>query len=227
MSGKAEELYKNKIRLIYEYNRKSPLFARIAGWELENSNYSSAIEILEEGLREYPDFPTPYFLLGKTYCKIGEYGKALKCYKKGSELIHYRETYHFYIKELESLKNLKTPPELRNTKLPEEKKDKFKKETASDFEDNLDELAEKISRAKIPSVQTSLPEKEGKKYISGENNESPMIVSETLAKIYIAQGEFDEALNVYEKLGRKDPAKKEYYSQKISELNLKKKESGN
>ena len=45
-----------------------------------------------------------------------------------------------------------------------------------------------------------------------------MFVSETLAKIYVTQGEFREAIEVYQKLVKKTPSKQEYYLQKISEL---------
>jgi len=221
LPAKAEDLYKNKIRLIYEYNRKSPFFARIANWELENNNYEIAIEILEIGLRENPDFPTPYFILGKAYSKMGEYSKALKCYRKGSELIHSKETYQFYLRELESLKSLKTPPEFRTMQVLEEITKKTFSEKSSrpgEIEDNLDELAEKISQAKIPVIQE---ERSSSQYIPNENSESSMIVSETLAKIYLAQGEIQEAIMVYEKLSKKEPARKDYFSQKISELKSK------
>jgi len=223
---KAEENYKNKIRLIYEFNRKSPLFARIASWELENNNYDSAIEILEAGLREYPDFPTPYFLLGKAYTKKNDFAKALKCYKRGSELIHSRDTYHYYLKELESYKNLKTPPEFRNLDYTVEKKEIIQPEPGSKLEDNLNELAEKISKAKIPVQPSPVKEEKKSSFFKDENTGGIMIVSETLAKIYVAQGEYDEAINVYEKLAERNPSKEEYFSQKISELKLKRKESG-
>ncbi|HSP89120.1 MAG TPA: tetratricopeptide repeat protein, partial [Ignavibacteriaceae bacterium] len=217
MPVKAEDLYKNKIRLIYEYNRKSPLFARIANWELENNNSETAIEIIENGLRENPEFPTPYFILGKAYSKTGDYNKALKCFKKGSELIHSKETYQFYLRELESLKNLKTPSDFYTSQVPEVKKEKINEGTSSNFEDNLDELAEKISKAKIAVIKE---EKSSSQYVSEESasgGESSMIVSETLAKIYIAQGEIKEAITVYEKLKKKEPSRENYFSQKISE----------
>jgi tetratricopeptide (TPR) repeat protein len=217
LSVKTEDLYKNKIRLIYEYNSKSPLFARIAAWELENKNYEGAIDILENGLREFPDFPTPYFLLGKTYCKTGEFDKAFKCYKKGGDLIHSKETYHYYLRELESIKKLKTPTEMHSIKPSEEDIVKKDIKESSDFEDNLDELAEKISRARMPAAE----EKGSPQYIPVENSDSTLIVSETLAKIYLAQGEVQEAIAVYEKLARKDPARKDYFSNKISELRSK------
>ncbi|MDO8549186.1 MAG: tetratricopeptide repeat protein, partial [Ignavibacteria bacterium] len=207
------------------YNKKSPVFARIANWELENNNYETAIEILETGLRENPDFPTPYFILGKAYSKMGEYSKALKCYRKGSELIHSKETYQFYLCELESLKNLKTPSEFRTMQFQEERTEKtFREEKSSrpgGIEDNLDELAEKIALAKIPVIQD---EKSSSQYIPNESalgGESSMIVSETLAKIYLVQGEIQEAIMVYEKLRKKEPARENYFSQKISELKSK------
>ncbi|OGU75805.1 MAG: hypothetical protein A2V93_06195 [Ignavibacteria bacterium RBG_16_34_14] len=224
MPAKAEDLYKNKIRLIHEYNRKSPLFARVANWELENNNYETAIEILEAGLKENPDFPTPYFILGKAYSKMGDYSKALKCYKKGSQLIHSKETYEFYLRELESLKNLKTPPEFRTMRIPEKNEKSLNEKRSSNTggtEDNLDELAEKISHARIPVIDE---EKSSVQYVPNEarfSGESSMIVSETLAKIYLTQGEIQEAINVYEKLKKKEPAREDYFSQRIVELKSK------
>lgn len=223
MPAKAEDLYKNKIRLIYEYNRKSPVFARIANWELENNNFETAIEIIEEGLRENPDYPTPYFILGKVYSKMGNYSNAVKCYKKGSALIHSKDSYQFYLHELESLKNLKTSSEFHTMHIPGERKGtKLSEETTANLEDNLDELAEKISRAKIQAVNKE--EKDPKQYEFNEfslSEENSMIVSETLAKIYLSQGEIKEAISVYEKLKKKEPAREDYFSQKISELKSK------
>jgi tetratricopeptide (TPR) repeat protein len=221
--SKAEDLYKNKIKLIYEYNRESPLFARIANWELENNNLETAIEILEGGLRENPDFPTPYFILGKAYSKMSEFSKALKCYKKGSELIHSKETYQFYLRELESLKNLKTPPELRTIPIYDERKEKKaeEKKSSSEIKNDLDMLAEKISNAKITVVQEDKNFNKNSPDESSFAGESSLIVSETLAKIYLAQGEIQEAISIYEKLKKKEPAKKDYFSQRIDELKSK------
>jgi tetratricopeptide (TPR) repeat protein len=218
---RSKEEFKNKVRLIYEYDRKSPLFARIANWELDNNNTSSAIEILEQGLREYPDYPTPYFILGKAYILTGEYVKALKCYKKGSELIHSNETYEYYAKVVENMKRQGTPFELRGIGFPDELHESLNREGESKnflIEENLGELAERISQAKIPVTGE---ENKPAEYEMKDFSDNSLIVSETLAKIYITQGEVGEAVSVYEKLKIKNPEKADYYSQKISELKEK------
>ena len=87
MNGSLEAL-NQKISLIYEYNNKSPLFARLAGIEIEKNNLDSAIDILAEGLKNYPEFSVAYFLLGKIHTLKGNYSQALSFIKKGSELIH-------------------------------------------------------------------------------------------------------------------------------------------
>ena len=107
---------------------------------------------------------------------------------------------------------------LQNT---EEKKKQFSglgDERSSGFEDNLDELAEKISHAKIP---VTAEENKTTDFEINDFSDSSLIVSETLAKIYIAQGELQEAIAVYEKLSQKNPGKEEYFSQKITELKSK------
>ncbi len=93
----------------------------------------------------------------------------------------------------------------------------FEKDNNSNFtvDKSLDELAKKISRAKIPEISSDLimPETD---FV--ELPEESMIVSETLAKIYLAQGEYNEAVKVYQKLCVKNPDKKEYYDKKIKEI---------
>lgn len=217
---KSEDLYKNKIKLIYEYNRKSPLFVRIASWELEENNIDAAIEILIDGLSGNPEYPTSYFILGKAYSAKGDYSKALNFYRKGSALIHSQETYQYYTREIESLKKLRTSSEDSAGNMAKINPDNKVIESGvqSSFEDNLGELAKKISGAKIPAMSEANDDKIN---YDEEPVESGMIVSETLAKIFITQGETKEAINIYKKLIKKEPAKENYYSRKIAELELK------
>lgn len=254
------EIFNDKVSLIYEYDKSSPLFVRKANSEITKNNVDEAIDILLNGIRNYSDYPTAYIILGKAYTLKGLFKDAEEAYKKGSALIYSDSTYDFYMKEIEYSKtdklifnsdrgsaflmsnnnlnenyqfteigdyNESITNESNNIiidKFDEEKvnKDKLKNEhkdtTNSDniFEENLDELASEISSAKMPEIDNSkINNVSTKEFV---NDDDPMIVSETLAKIYEAQNEYSEAIKVYEKLMIKHPDKKEEYTNKIISL---------
>ena len=233
MDKSTEQILSKKINLIYEYNNNSPLFVRIASKELEQNNILQAFQILEKGLKLYPNHPVAYFLLGKTFALKGKINKALEYFKKGSELIQSKETYDYYVKEIESIKkqqmlfeesrgNIFTPDLGDNSFTSNESEVTDNHEPAEKsntaIEDNLDKLAKEVSKAKISALTDSeFKETLHVNKISGDN----LIISETLAKIYVAQEEYDEAIKVYEKLIKKEPAKQEYYSAKINEIRSK------
>jgi tetratricopeptide (TPR) repeat protein len=221
----SSELFRDRISSIYEYDKKSPLFVRVANWEIEDNNTEKAIEILNEGLKEYPDYAAAHFVLGKAYSFIGEYAKALKSFKTGSELIHSSKSYDYYLRELENIKKQQSLPGANSYSssftsdkpdAKQENKDLLLKEDNNlTVDDRLGELAQEISQAKMFDVSNEVKtDNSTLRYFS----EDSLIVSETLAKIYIAQGEFKEAVDVFEKLKKKHPEKKDYYSQKISEI---------
>ncbi len=227
------EIFNDKVSLIFEYDKSSPLFVRQANTEIDNNNVERAIEILVDGLKLYPDYPTAYILYSKALSLVGEYGKALHQIKIASELLHSRGTYEHYLKEIENMKKRSSlfATSRGSTFIPE--LNHFEKETEPEFfekeyernlsekdeqvniDDRLGELADEISSARIsePSVEIDEDETEPEPGYSGS------IISETLAKIYAAQGEYTEAIKVYEKLMLKTPSKKEDYIQKIRELN--------
>jgi hypothetical protein len=150
----------------------------------------------------------------------------LKSFKKGSELIQSPKSYDYYLRELEIKKHQtlsdKNKLSTATTGKPDTKleaKDIFLEEDRKlSVDDRLGELANEISQAKIPEMPDEVKtDSSSLKYFS----ENSLIVSETLAKIYIAQGEFKEAIGVYEKLKKKHPEKKDYYSEKINEVKSK------
>ncbi|MFO7447037.1 MAG: tetratricopeptide repeat protein [Ignavibacteriaceae bacterium] len=235
MAKTSTEIFNDKVSLIYEYNKKSPLFLRMANTEIENNNVERAIEILNNGINQYPDFAAAHLLLGKALTLVGNYSEALKSVRTGSDLIHSQSTYEHYLKEIEIIRRQRAMfrttnrsafmneddlPGINKPLLPdndEEKQSLAKSEiteTKSSVDERLGQLAQEISSAKIPEISKEAPAQNFDEDFSGES----MIVSETLAKIYIAQGEYKEAVEVYEKLKRKSPHQVEYYNQKIAEL---------
>jgi tetratricopeptide (TPR) repeat protein len=227
----AEEIFSEKVSLIYEYDKASPLFVRVANTEIEKNNIDKAVGILQNGIKNYPDYAVAYFILGKAFTLIGNYSQALLTIKKGSELIRSKKSYDYYLKEIENIKKQRSLFESRsrnafmlndeeldfenNVDLFEEDKHTDEDKTKRfSFDDRLDQLAKEISSAKIPEASGDSFREE----LDSSLPEEHMIVSETLAKIYITQGEYKEAIEVYKKLSAKNPQKKEYYAQRIEEL---------
>ena len=208
----------------------------MANAELAGNNVDSAVKILQSGLRIFPDYPVAYLLLGKTYALMGGYEKATECFKRGREILGSHKTYNFYLKEIDSIKKRRSlfksttgnvfPSSAKGPSKPrdegslfhQEKKSKSVQELTSSIDEKLSQLAKEISKAKISTTNQS-----GKKetdFLDQLTNDS-MLVSETLAKIYLAQNEYNEAIKVYEKLIKKDSAKYDYYTGKIKEIHTK------
>ena len=228
-----DKIFSKKVSLIYEYNRNSPLFVKITDSLIEDNNVDEAVEILRAGLKTYPEHPVAYLLLGKAFAKMGSYGKALESFKKGSDIIQSDETYSYYVNELEKVKKQRSlfeasrgnsffnsseilqksanAPELFNAK----SETKQEKELTNTIDERLEELADQISKVKLSDPTGSTTTHADFKGIISQDS---MIVSETLAKIYVAQNEYDEAIKVYEKLIKKEPSRYEHYTEKIKEI---------
>ena len=232
MAKSAAEIINDKVSLIYEYNNQSPLFVRMANTDIENNNIDQEILILEDGTKIYPQYAAAYLLLGKANILLGNYSNAFKYIKKGSDLIHSKKTYDFYLKELENVKKQRSLflGSSRNVFLPDDEsslnpndnivhEDELLRNepghSLRSVDDSLEQIAKEISTAKIPEMRESeiLPDE-----LLDDSFGSNLIVSETLAKIYTTQGELTEAIEVYKKLIIKNPQKEEYYLQRIEEL---------
>lgn len=232
--------FDEKVSLICEYNPHSPLFIRLANVEIQNNNIDVALEILNEGIKFYPLFAVAHILLGKAFSLKGKYNEALTAYKTGCQLIHSEKSYEFYKQELELFLNSsfkgKSEDYLSNTNSSSNKLDDKEISVANNknilsnisIDDNLFEIAERISKAKIEVDEsfnnkldtTNQNSSDETLFDIGESKEK-LFASETLAKIYIAQGEFHEAIKTYLHLIEKNPLKKNYYQNKIDELKRK------
>jgi tetratricopeptide (TPR) repeat protein len=226
----AKNIFDEKVSLIYEYNKKSPLFVREANTEIFANNVEKAVEILHQGLQLFPDYPTAHIVLAKALTMLGKYDEALSSYKRGCGLINSEASYLFFVEEVASNQKQRSafgkiprPPFTFEQDFQDEKEsfslDKsrlLKKENV--FEDRLGEIAKKISAVKIqPPPNSWEKEEESERDFPSEVK----IASETLAKIYVAQGEFQEAIEMYRRLIQKSPLKEEYYLVRIAELQTK------
>ena len=224
MNGSLEAL-NQKISLIYEYNNKSPLFARLAGIEIEKNNLDRAIDILTEGLKNYPEFSVVYFLLGKIHTLKGNYSQALSFIKKGSELIHSPKSFDYYFNEIDEIKkqrsffNISRWAEYGNDNNPANPDTNQSKNYRTITDETTEETLAKLTK-ELEGASQSI--KEAREKIEEnrlkENLSSDLIASETLAKIYTNQNEIQAAISVYKKLIMKNPEKEIYFNSKIEEL---------
>ncbi len=207
--------FDEKAELIYEFDKSSPLFVRRANKEIELNNLDESISILQSGLDTFPEYPTAHILLGRALSLKGLYNQALKHYHFAAEIIDSEKSYNSFLKEIESYKKMRSPfsQSKRATHVEESVPLQTDENSELDESDDLAELARKISNAKIEVVEEDL-------YDTGHSSDEDdnHIVSETLAKIYTAQGKLTEAVSVYRLLILKFPRRKSEFSAVIKEL---------
>lgn len=219
MFKSSSEIFNEKVSLIYEYNKQTPLFVRMANIHLEKNNPQEALIILNAGLIHYPDHPVAIFLIAKAHTALGNYSQAIKFLKKGSELIHSPKTYEFYLREIEAIKKQKIFYDVDRTSGNETSLSEKEKDLTSVFlTDTVKKIAEELKEAEEVLIN---PDKENFESQTFNLIDNSLILSETLAKIYINQREYQEAIRIYEKLKIKIPEKSHYFDSKIDELKLK------
>ena len=177
-----------KAQIISSLGEETNLTLRLAAKKYEDQNYSESAELLERFLEKFPANIPAQILLSKTYAQLGKYHQAVQHLKSATETIHSPSTFDFYLKEIEAIQ--------RGEKI------------------GFTEDSSKPVELKIPDETT-----EGNFAQSSEaKTYEHSLVSETLAKIYISQGEFKEAISIYEKLIERKPEHKEKYLHSIEEL---------
>ena len=212
-----------KAKLIYDRNNNSPLFLKTADTCLNRNEIQNAILILEEGLKIFPEHPLAFILLGKANFMLGNIDIADSFIKRASELLDSRRTYTHYKKEFKLPDKPVSPFDSSrgnvfiNSFVDD---DTLKNESkfvniSKSIDNRLSELADEVMKAKIDRNENfSIPEIESETILP----EKTKLASETLANIYLSQGEKNEAIKIFEILINRQPEKKEYYLGKISEI---------
>lgn len=214
MNSLDKNLTEEKIKLVYEFNNTSPLFARVASNIINQGNILEAISILEDGLKKYPDYPSAIFILALANAYSGNEEEARSLVRKGADIIQSFEVLDFYLDRVTSI--IKERNSLTKTKQID-----FE-ETPNDIvesklEDDLETLALKLTGARI----NYKPEENVVPAVEIEEFKGQKIASETLAEIYLSQNNFQEALNVYKELIKKNPDKADDYILKVAEIQNK------
>ena len=217
--------FENKINFLSSFKKETPLFLRTAQNYILQNDYQNAIVILKKGLKKFPEHPVAHILLGKAFLLDRNLELADSNFKIAADLVHSKKTYEYYLNEVNSAnrftvnregfsKNKSNPIDLQDhhtgTANPQEKSEEPKT-----VEDRLEQLAEMLSSAKIQRINEDVIQKSDIFYGIPERSK---IVSETLAEIYLSQGERGEAIKVYERLIKKNPSKEGYYLEKIKQI---------
>jgi len=214
-----------RAKLIYERDNNSPLFLRIADSYLRSNNPEIAISILEDGLKNFPDHPLAFILMGKANVLLSEIEIAEFFFKKSSELLNTNRTYSYYKKEYNLPDKQLSPFDSSRGSvfIKSEKEDlMIIEELISDkpqpVEDRLSQIANELMNRKLERTDNISFED------SNQNQYTPdksKLATETLANIYLSQGQNSEAIRIYELLSNRNPEKKVYYLDKIREIQSK------
>ena len=213
--------FENKINFLSSFKKETPLFLRTAQNYILQNDYQSAIVILKKGLKKFPEHPVAHILLGKAFLLDRNLELADSNFKIAADLLHSKKTYDYYLKEVNSAdrftvnregfsKNKSNPVDLQDH--PSGTVNTQEKSEEKTVEDRLEQLAEMLSSAKIQRIKENGMQKSDTFYGIPERSK---IISETLAEIYLSQGERGEAIKVYERLIKKNPLKEGYYLEKI------------
>jgi tetratricopeptide (TPR) repeat protein len=228
MSNSSSQSFNEKVSLIYEFNKNSPLLFRVANTELEKNNPEVCIKIVQNGLRIFPENPLGYILLGRAYARIGEFEKAREKINYAGKLLGSPRTVEFYSIELDRIRknfssfessrgevflNLKEDKESGDNSNVDNSKNELGNSKAIDK--NLDKIAAEISAVKLSRSNDVVSKEQA---VVNKISQEQMIVSETMAKILISQDQFSEAKKVYLKLKETNPSKESYYQEKIQEI---------
>jgi len=210
-----------RVKLIYERDSNSPLFVRVADFYMQNQAHQTAVTILENGLKTYPNHPLAFILMAKAMYSLGNIETTESYLKKASEILNSNLTFKHYKHELKLPDKQISPFDSSRGNLFFNSSDDYalNEEVVDDqpksVEDNLPQIAEKLINAKLDQSNNISPSETNQQEYSPDKSK---LASETFANIYLSQGQKNEAIKIYELLIQRNPEKKEYFFEKISQL---------
>jgi len=210
-----------RAKLIYERDNNSPLFLKVADFYLRNNDPKTAISILENGFKIYPNHPLAFILMANAQHLLGNNALSETYLQKASELLNSTRTFEHYKLEFKLPDKQISPfDSSRGNIFFNSSDDYLLDEEVSDdqlksVDDNLPQIAEKLINTKFDQSSNISPSETNQQEY---NPDKSKLATETFANIFISQGQKSEAIKIYELLIHRNPEKKEYYSEKIRQL---------
>jgi len=196
----------DKVKLIFEYKNSSPLFCCAAACEVDCGNYLKAIELLEAGIKNYPQYATAYLVYSIALANTGNAIKAKDNAAKGARLLGSDKVLEYYNAAIDSIiKSAPPQPTLKGPTFVDE----------FEIDNNLDELAKQLSNAKIKYSDDKDISTNGD---YSDSYSASGLYSETLAEIFYSQKNYLESINHYKKLIEQKPENAEKYFARINEI---------
>ncbi len=196
----------DKFALVYEFNRDSPLITYKATKELEAKNYSKALDLLATAVEKYPDHATTYFIYSLALAHDKQYDKAMENILLGHNILKNNDTKKYYQSMVERIKREAAGISMNFD------------ETVSDIlDESFLELEDFNTLKDLELLDEDLIDEEPPVEQHFEQNS---IVTETLGEIYASQDNFEEAIEIFEKLKEIKPELIEKFDNRIAELNV-------
>ena len=217
-----DDKLKERAKLVYERDNNSPLFIRVADYYIQSNDPHTAISILENGLKLFPEHALALILMGKAQHSIGQTELTESFFRRAGEILNNSRTFEYYKKEFNIPDKQASPfDSSRGNLFINSDHDyvtdyEFTDEQTKSLDDNLKEIAEKLMNTRIDQKNSNPLNENTKQNITVDRSK---LASETFANIYLSQGQKNEAIKIYELLAERNLDKREYYLDKIRKLN--------
>jgi hypothetical protein len=160
--------------------------------------------------------------MGKANVMMNEIELAEFFFKKSSELLNTNRTYTYYKKEYNLPdKQLSPFDSSRGSVFINSSEEEMLKiedvvpDKEQPVEERLKQIANELMNKRLEQTDNfPLRESDPKQYSPDKSK----LATETMANIYLSQGQKNEAIKIYELLANRNPGKKEYYLEKIRDI---------
>lgn len=191
-----------------------PRFAREAADLIAAGDTAGALALALAGAGRYPWYPTGLLILGQCHEASGNIPDAHSVLREVQRLLPDAPVVREMLAGLEA--KLNRPPQEAPPELPGEAAGEGR---GSDVD--MEALAERLRDVTLiapPEESQTGSEEIQEPETPHHSGASPLLVSVTLAEIYVQQGQFQEAIRAYRTLIERQPEEEEKHTRRIAEI---------